>query len=250
VQEPEGSRALPFPATHVLNFIPFGAHARRGSVSPALVCPPKWASKSTQGALQCLNTAKTKDIVSYRIGSRYPRSLVGDCSNYPPALKESGPYFSQSIVWDKQHPVLSSALAAAHRGMLLAIPLRSTIFRHPGWLGVQPDGRTRFRGLVPELGGRALRAVTFADGRTMHDALPGPEIQAMRITYFAQTDTLAIDLADEPSAQTNEIAEGVTVDYDAAGRVIGIDIEHAAARVDLGRLVVDGFPAEVKRRSG
>lgn len=27
--------------------------------------------------------------------------------NYPPALKECGLYFSQSIVWDKQHPVLT-----------------------------------------------------------------------------------------------------------------------------------------------
>ena len=27
--------------------------------------------------------------------------------NYPPVLKDSGLYFSQSIVWDKQHPVLT-----------------------------------------------------------------------------------------------------------------------------------------------
>ena len=27
--------------------------------------------------------------------------------NYPPALKASGLYFSQAIVWDKQHPVLT-----------------------------------------------------------------------------------------------------------------------------------------------
>jgi DNA modification methylase len=27
--------------------------------------------------------------------------------NYPPALKEAGLYFSQAIVWDKQHPVLT-----------------------------------------------------------------------------------------------------------------------------------------------
>lgn len=30
-----------------------------------------------------------------------------NCSNYPPALKASGLYFSQSIIWDKQHPVLT-----------------------------------------------------------------------------------------------------------------------------------------------
>ncbi|MCZ2343211.1 MAG: hypothetical protein LC104_15670 [Bacteroidales bacterium] len=29
-----------------------------------------------------------------------------NCANYPPALKANGLYFSQSIIWDKQHPVL------------------------------------------------------------------------------------------------------------------------------------------------
>jgi DNA modification methylase len=30
-----------------------------------------------------------------------------NCANYPSALIESGLYFSQSIIWDKQHPVLT-----------------------------------------------------------------------------------------------------------------------------------------------
>ncbi len=30
-----------------------------------------------------------------------------NCSNYPPALKAAGLYFSQSVIWDKQHPVLT-----------------------------------------------------------------------------------------------------------------------------------------------
>ncbi len=30
-----------------------------------------------------------------------------NCGNYPAALKEAGLYFSQAIVWDKQHPVLT-----------------------------------------------------------------------------------------------------------------------------------------------
>jgi DNA modification methylase len=31
----------------------------------------------------------------------------GNCGNYPPALEESGLYFSQAIIWDKEHPVLT-----------------------------------------------------------------------------------------------------------------------------------------------
>ena len=30
-----------------------------------------------------------------------------NCGNYPPVLKSSGLYFSQAIIWDKQHPVLT-----------------------------------------------------------------------------------------------------------------------------------------------
>jgi len=37
---------------------------------------------------------------------------------------------------------------------------------------VQPDGRIRFWGIVPELGGRVLRVVTLADGETVHNAFP------------------------------------------------------------------------------
>jgi DNA modification methylase len=30
-----------------------------------------------------------------------------NCANYPRALREAGLYFSQTIIWDKQHPVLT-----------------------------------------------------------------------------------------------------------------------------------------------
>jgi DNA modification methylase len=30
-----------------------------------------------------------------------------NCANYPPALKACGIYFSQALIWDKQHPVLT-----------------------------------------------------------------------------------------------------------------------------------------------
>jgi hypothetical protein len=35
---------------------------------------------------------------------------------------------------------------------------------------VQPDGRIRFWGIVPEFGGRVLRVVTLEDGETVHNA--------------------------------------------------------------------------------
>ena len=36
----------------------------------------------------------------------------------------------------------------------------------------QPDGRIRFWGVVPELGGRVLRVITLEDGETVHNAFP------------------------------------------------------------------------------
>jgi uncharacterized protein YuzE len=71
----------------------------------------------------------------------------------------------------------------------------------------------------------------------------------MKITYFPDTDTLYIDLSEKPSADTDEIADGVVVDYDADGSVTGIEIDHARARLDLTRFVLTRFPGEIQRES-
>jgi hypothetical protein len=42
---------------------------------------------------------------------------------------------------------------------------------------VQPDGRIRFWGVLSELGGRALRVVTLADGETVHNAFPDRDFE-------------------------------------------------------------------------
>jgi hypothetical protein len=46
------------------------------------------------------------------------------------------------------------------------------VLAHPVARIVQPDGRIRFWGYVDELGGRALRVVTLADGETVLNAFP------------------------------------------------------------------------------
>jgi DNA modification methylase len=40
-------------------------------------------------------------------GAAYIWGGYANCGNYPPALKAAGLYFSQAIIWDKQHPVLT-----------------------------------------------------------------------------------------------------------------------------------------------
>jgi hypothetical protein len=41
----------------------------------------------------------------------------------------------------------------------------------------QPDGRIRQWGYVSELGGRALRVITLADGQTVHHAFPDRDFE-------------------------------------------------------------------------
>ncbi len=40
-------------------------------------------------------------------GSFYIWGGYANLGNYPPALKATELYFSQAIIWDKQHPVLT-----------------------------------------------------------------------------------------------------------------------------------------------
>ena len=44
------------------------------------------------------------------------------------------------------------------------------ILSQPLRRAVQPDGRIRFWGAVPELGDRVIRVVTLEDGETVHNA--------------------------------------------------------------------------------
>ena len=55
----------------------------------------------------------------------------------------------------------------------------------------------------------------------------------MKIHYFADTDTLFIELSDRPSVRTEEINQLVTVDFDTEEKLVGITIESARDQVDL-----------------
>jgi len=69
----------------------------------------------------------------------------------------------------------------------------------------------------------------------------------MRLQYYKETDSLYIDLADRPSTESKEIKPGVMLDFDADGRLVGIDIDHASKVVGLGKLELLEMPfGEVK----
>jgi len=65
----------------------------------------------------------------------------------------------------------------------------------------------------------------------------------MKISYYPDTDSLYIDLSEQPSAESREISEGVVLDYDAQGRLVGIDIDNASKKVELKKLTLSKLPA-------
>ena len=66
----------------------------------------------------------------------------------------------------------------------------------------------------------------------------------MKFQYYAETDSLYIDLSEKTSADSTEVAPGVILDFDAEGNLVGIDIDHASKIVDLMRLEAQALPIQ------
>lgn len=68
----------------------------------------------------------------------------------------------------------------------------------------------------------------------------------MKLNYYPDTDSLCIDLSERPSVESREISEGVVLDYDAEGHLVGIDIDNASRKVDLKQLTLSRLPLIVQ----
>ncbi len=64
----------------------------------------------------------------------------------------------------------------------------------------------------------------------------------MIFEYHPEADMLYIGLSEGVSADSEEIAPGVVLDFDEHNRVIGIEIEDASKVVDLSRLELKALP--------
>ena len=71
----------------------------------------------------------------------------------------------------------------------------------------------------------------------------------MKLNYYPETDSLYIDLSERPSAESREISEGVVLDYDAEGNLVGIDIDNASRKVDLKKLTLNKLPGTIQTNS-
>ncbi|MGH7773500.1 MAG: DUF2283 domain-containing protein [Candidatus Binatia bacterium] len=68
----------------------------------------------------------------------------------------------------------------------------------------------------------------------------------MKLNYYPDTDSLYIDLSEQPSAESREISDGVVLDYDAKGNLVGIDIDNASRKVNLKQLTLSKLPGIVQ----
>lgn len=69
----------------------------------------------------------------------------------------------------------------------------------------------------------------------------------MKLSYDPDTDSLCIDLSERPSTDSREVSEGVVLDYDGAGTLVGIDVDNASHKVELDRLVLSKLSLIVDR---
>ena len=65
----------------------------------------------------------------------------------------------------------------------------------------------------------------------------------MKIKYFADTDTLHIELRPVEVAKTRDLDENTLVDIDQAGDICGITIEHAQERAEIPKFSFEHIPA-------
>jgi uncharacterized protein YuzE len=64
----------------------------------------------------------------------------------------------------------------------------------------------------------------------------------MKLHYYPETDSLYIELKSAPGAEAREIVEGLVVDFDANGDVVGFDIDHASRKLDLSKVETVALP--------
>ena len=71
----------------------------------------------------------------------------------------------------------------------------------------------------------------------------------MKLNYYPETDSLYINLSEQSSVESREISEGILLDYDTDGRLVGIDIDNASNKVDMEKLILKGLPSKIEAAS-
>jgi len=71
----------------------------------------------------------------------------------------------------------------------------------------------------------------------------------MNLNYYQETDSLYIDLSSKTSVDSKTVSEGVVLDYDTDGNLVGIDIDNASRKLDLKEININQLPVHMQRIS-
>ena len=71
----------------------------------------------------------------------------------------------------------------------------------------------------------------------------------MKINYYPETDSIYIDFSTKTSVDSVEVSEGIVIDYDDIGNIVGIDIDNASKKLDLTELILNRLPTKVQKIS-
>jgi uncharacterized protein YuzE len=64
----------------------------------------------------------------------------------------------------------------------------------------------------------------------------------MKLQYYPETDSLYIEFRHELAVEAREIVEGLVVDLDANGDVVGFDIDRASQKLDSSKIETIALP--------
>lgn len=64
----------------------------------------------------------------------------------------------------------------------------------------------------------------------------------MKLSYDPKTDSLYIHLSNASSVDSDEVADGVVLDFDSNGALVGIDVQHASQKTDIHSVALSHLP--------
>ena len=64
----------------------------------------------------------------------------------------------------------------------------------------------------------------------------------MKLHYYQDTDSFYIDFRSTPSSDSKEVGDGVIIDFDSNGNIVGIDIQNASKKIDFKTLETVDLP--------
>lgn len=68
----------------------------------------------------------------------------------------------------------------------------------------------------------------------------------MDFHYDKETDSLYIALSTKKSVESEELSDGLIVDYDTTGHIVGLDIQHASKQISLSNASFSGFMPSIQ----